>query len=76
MTKGSHVVCTIMSIAARGRSYTGFTKQHAERCKVPPVSILDVTTFDSLYARPLVLRQPPPPPSPRTNTVAPSRAEC
>jgi hypothetical protein len=58
MTKGDHVVCTIISLAMRGRSYEGFTKRHATRHPVPPVSILDVPRFEP----PLLRQQPPPPP--------------
>ena len=61
MSKGDHPVCTFLSIAVRGRSHNGFTKQHAERCKVTPVSILDVPIFDT--RRPPVVMQPPVAPS-------------
>lgn len=85
MTKGSHMVCIILSVAMRGRSHGGFTKRHAERCKVPPVSIPDVPVFYA-NARPTLFRPPPPPPprikpgaaanaAPPTDTKSPSPSE-
>lgn len=75
MIKGDHVCCTLLAVATRGRSHEGFTKQHAARCSVPPVSILDVPTFKSFGAigdkrhteapRQLPVQRPPPPPPPQ-----------
>ncbi len=69
MAKGDHVCCTIIAMAMRGRSHTGFIKQHAARSQVPPVSVLDIPKFERPtsnlrldVARPRYLPPPPPPP--------------
>ncbi len=70
MAKGNHVVCDVVSAAVRGRSHEGFTRHHAVRCQVPPVSILDVPKFGT-HVRLLPARQPPPPPPPRKQPPPP-----
>ncbi len=71
MAKGDHVCCTIIAMAMRGRSHTGFTREHAARSQVPPVSVLDIPKFE----RPVTLVRPkyfppPPPPPPQTGSEA------
>jgi hypothetical protein len=82
MGKGNHVVCNLISAVVRGRSHEGFTKQHAVRCQVPPVSILDVPKFViqarqgmQMWQQPLpLLRRQPPPPPPRKQPPPPGSA--
>lgn len=47
MIKGSHVCCTLLALATRGRSHVGFSKAHAARSSVPQVEFLKVPTFES-----------------------------
>ena len=68
MAKGDHVCCTIIAMAMRGRSHTGFIREHAARQQVPPVSVLDIPKFERPVTpiRPrYVPPAPPPPPPPR-----------
>ena len=76
MTLGNHVACNLIDIAMRGRSSTGFAKQHAPRSSVPPISILEPPQFSP---RPKTVspwqpppppprQQPPPPPPPRKSS--------
>lgn len=78
MAKGDHVCCTIIAMAMRGRSHTGYIKEHAARSQVPPVSVLDIPKFERPtsinhsasglrldVARPRYVSAPPPPPPPR-----------
>ncbi len=68
MVKGEHVCCTLVAVAARGRTHEGFAKRHATRCSVPPVSLLDIPTFER---RPYIAPPPPQPPPPPRNHVTP-----
>lgn len=59
MSKGTHVSCTIVKLAMRGRSHAGFEKQHAVRSKMAPVVVPCIPAE----------RQPPPPPRPKYSKV-------
>lgn len=71
MAKGDHVCCTIIAMATRGRSHTGYIKEHAARSQVPPVSVLDIPKFERPVTpvRPKYF-PPPPPPPPKTGSAA------
>ena len=63
MSKGDHVVCTILSVAMRGRGHIGFTRQHATRSPVPQVSVLGIPKFNTQIPS----YQPPPQPLKKTD---------
>ncbi len=69
MAKADHVCCTIVSMAMRGRSCSGFQRRHAPRHQMEPVSVLDIPKFERPVSQQHIMPRfkAPPPPPPRTS---------